>query len=238
MPLRVCSWNLQLGLRLGVVLTAIEQLGSPDLVALQESSVTAVVEDAARVAERLGPDYEWWQVTAQRLRGRDQANALIWNRRRIRVTEREALALPTPAGRMLRRIGSRRNALMLEGRAGRRRLRFYCVHLDVLGIAHRRAQLRAVLDHAAARPPVDLALIAGDLNTFGLGGRPAWAAFHAEARAHGFRDLTTGVGWTQARLRVRQKLDAVLARPPGLVSRSWALDLPGSDHIPVLAEIA
>jgi hypothetical protein len=46
------------------------------------------------------------------------------------------------------------------------------------------------------------------------------------------------VAWTQARLRVRQKLDAVLARPPDLVSRSWALDLPGSDHIPVLAEIA
>ena len=67
---------------------------------------------------------------------------------------------------------------------------------------------------------------------------PAWAALHALARERGFEDLTAGVGWTQARYGVRQKLDAVLARPPELVSRSWALDLPGSDHIPVLAEIA
>ena len=238
MALRVCSWNLQLGLRLDLILEGLELLGGPDLVALQESSVSDGVEDAARVASCLGPDYEWWQVTAQRLRGREQANAVVWNRRRVAITGREALALPAPAGRMLRRIGSRRNALMLEGRARRRRLRFYCVHLDVLGVAHRRAQLRAVLEHAAARPPVEVAVIAGDLNTFGLAGRPAWAAFHAEARAHGFRDLTAGIGWTQARLRVRQKLDAVLARPADLATRSWALRLAGSDHIPVLAEIA
>src|SRR5437763_7606683 len=115
MALRVCSWNLQLGLRLDLILEGLELLGGPDLVALQESSVSDGVEDAARVASCLGPDYEWWQVTAQRLRGREQANAVVWNRRRFAITGREALALPAPAGRILRRIGSRRNALMLEG---------------------------------------------------------------------------------------------------------------------------
>ena len=175
----------------------------------------------------------------QRVGRREQANALVWTRRRIRVHAREALALPTPEGRMLRRLGSRRNALMIEGRfEGRRRLRFYGVHLDVLGIAHRRSQLGTVLDHDRERAPADLVVIAGDLNTFGFHGRPAWARLHADARAHGFEDVTAAVAWTQARGRLRQKLDAVLARPPELVSRSWALDLPGSDHIPVLAEIA
>lgn len=231
MSLRVCSWNVQLGLRLDAILAALDELGRPDVLALQEASRADGVEDAARVAERLGPDYEWWQVTAQHLRGREQANALVWNRRRIRVQEREVIQLPR--GRR-----SRRNALMVEGRFGRRLLRAYCVHLDVLGVAHRRAQLGAVLEHDAGRPPAGLAVIAGDLNTFGLNGRPAWARLHAEARAHGFDDVTANVGWTQARGRVRQKLDAVLARPSELVSRSWALNLPGSDHIPVLAEIA
>ena len=231
MPLRVCSWNVQLGRRLEVVLSALEELGRPDVLALQEVSRAGGLEDAARLAERLGPEYKCWQVTAQLLRGREQANALIWNRRRVAVEQREVLDLP-------RSRRSRRNALMIEGRFGRRRLRLFCVHLDVLGVAHRRDQLRAVLDHDADRPAADLTVIAGDLNTFGLNGRPAWAGLYAEALAHGFQDVTAGVGWTQARLRVRQKLDAVLARPPELVSRSWALDLPGSDHIPVLAEIA
>ncbi|HEX6349030.1 MAG TPA: endonuclease/exonuclease/phosphatase family protein [Candidatus Dormibacteraeota bacterium] len=231
MSLRVCSWNVQLGLRLDAILAALDELGRPDVLALQEASRAGGVEDAARVAERLGPDYEWWQVTAQHLRGREQANALVWNRRRIRVEGRAVIELP-------RSRRSRRNALMVEGRFGRGRLRAYCVHLDVLGVAHRRAQLGAVLEHDAGRPPASLVVIAGDLNTFGLNGRPAWARLHAEARAHGFEDVTANVGWTQARGRLRQKLDAVLARPPELVSRSWALNLPGSDHIPVLAEIA
>ena len=238
MALRVCSWNLQLGLRLDTILEAVGELGSPDLVALQEASSTEGVEDAARVAGRLGPDYDWWQVTAQRLRGRDQANAVVWNRRQVSLTEREAVALPTPAGRVLRTLGSRRNALMVEGEGAGRRLRFYSVHLDVLGIAHRRRQLAAVLDHDAARPRRDLTVIAGDLNTFGVNGRPAWAALHALAAERGFEDVTAGVGWTQARYGVRQKLDAVLARPAPGVRRAWALDLAGSDHIPVLAEIA
>ncbi|MEP7105806.1 MAG: endonuclease/exonuclease/phosphatase family protein [Chloroflexota bacterium] len=238
MALRVCSWNLQLGLRLDTILEAVGELGSPDLVALQEASSTEGVEDAARVAERLGPDYEWWQVTAQRLRGRDQANAVVWNRRRVSLTERDAVALPTPAGRVLRTLRTRRNALMVEGEAAGRRLRFYSVHLDVLGIAHRRSQLAAVLEHDAARPPVDLTVIAGDLNTFGVNGRPAWAALHALAEVRGFEDVTARVGWTQARYGVRQKLDAVLARPAHLVRRAWALEVAGSDHIPVLAEIA
>lgn len=238
MALLVCSWNLQLGLRLDAILEAVGDLGRPHLVALQEASTDAGVEDGARVAARLGPDYEWWQVTAQRLRGRDQANAIVWDRRRVRITGRDSFALPTPAGRMLRTLRTQRGALMVEGRAGRRSIRFYSVHLDVLGVAHRRAQLAAVLDHERARPPAGLTVIAGDLNTFGVNGRPAWAALHALARARGFEDVTAAVGWTQARYGVRQKLDAVLARPAHVVRRAWALDLPGSDHIPVLAEIA
>jgi endonuclease/exonuclease/phosphatase family metal-dependent hydrolase len=57
---------------------------------------------------------------------------------------------------------------------GDQAIRLYSVHLDVFGIAHKHAQFARVVADANERKRTDLTVIAGDLNTFGVGGRPRW----------------------------------------------------------------
>jgi endonuclease/exonuclease/phosphatase family metal-dependent hydrolase len=237
--LRVASWNVQFGLRLDEVLQGVGRLGQPVLVALQEVSEHDGWPDSERFARCLGRDYQAYQVTAQHVRGKPQANALVWDTRRFEAVSSEVVDLPMPAGRMLRRLPeSRRNALLIEGRFANRTLRVYTVHLDVLGVVHKQLQLLAVLEDADRRRRVDVTLIAGDLNTYGVRGRPRWAGLRALVEGHGFEDVTIEVGWThRSRGGIRQKLDALLIRPPGLGWRAHAEPLDGSDHIPIVAEV-
>lgn len=198
----------------------------------------AGVEDARAIATALGPAYRWWQERAQRVRGLVQGNALVWDAERLDLEPAGVLDLPAPAGRVLRRLPpSRRNAIVAEGRWEGSSIRVACVHLDVLGLAHKHAQLGHVLEDLAARPAVDLQLLAGDLNTFGVAGAVRWTRLRRRAAVRGFDELTRGVRWTHRAAGVRQKLDAVFASPPGLPHRAWTVPTAASDHLPVLVEI-
>jgi len=200
-------------------------------------------EDAEAVAHALetghGGDYEWFQATAQRFRGREQANALIW-RRGIFAKTPEVVSLselPTASlGRfertLLRAIPpQRRIAIRAESPA----LRVYVMHLDVIGFTHKLEQFRAILADMGSRPPAPLTLVAGDLNTFGPPRLQLWRRIRAAAHEAGLVELTHGLRrthWTA------QKLDAVYAA--GAVPRShraWTLPVRASDHLPVFAEL-
>lgn len=236
--LRIATWNVHLGLRLDRLLEEVRRLPRLDLLALQEASEHDGRTDAECFAEALGPRYSCWQVRAQHLRGMPQANALVWDSLRIELSERSVLDLPTPSGRVLRALPpSQRNALVAEGHAGARSIRVTVVHLDVLGVAHKHAQLSHVLDDALRRPPVDLALLAGDLNTYGHPGAMRWAGLRRMAALRNFEELSAGIRWTHSTARLRQKLDAVFASPPGLPHRAWTEPTAGSDHRPVLVEV-
>lgn len=235
--LRIASWNIELGKRLPLIIAGISRLPPLDVIALQELSEHAGELDAERIAGQLGPEWHFAQATAQFLRGQHQANGFIWNSNRITVPHVTTIALPTPSGRALRNLRSRRNAAVMEARLGSSRLRLYSVHLDVLGITHKHAQLARVLRDAHERPPVDLTVIAGDMNTFGVAGRPRWAELRRLAHVAGFDELTVNVGWTHRGLGVRQKLDAIFAWPSGIPHRTGRIVLPGSDHIPVATEL-
>jgi endonuclease/exonuclease/phosphatase family metal-dependent hydrolase len=236
---RIASWNVQLGLQLDEVVAGLDHLGRPHLLALQEASEREGRSDSEVITHALGRDYRSCQVVAQHLRGVPQANAVVWDASKLTATRTSVLELPVPTGRLLKRLPeSRRNAVVVDAKIERTTLRLYAVHLDVFGLAHKEAQLAAVLDDADRRRKVDLTVIAGDLNTYGLRGRPSWAGLRGLVAEHGFEDLTAGVAWThRARPLIRQKLDAVLARPAGLRHRAKALLLPGSDHIPVVVDV-
>lgn len=237
--MRIATWNIELGLHLPLILEGFARLQPLDVIAVQELSEHAGELDADRIAEHLGSEWHAAQATAQFLRGRHQANGFIWNTNRVNVAHVSTIALPTPSGRALRNLRpSRRNAAVMEARLGAQRVRLYSVHLDVLGVAHKHAQLARVLADATERPPVDLTVIAGDMNTFGIAGRPRWAALRRLAHEAGFEELTVNVGWTHRGLGVRQKLDAIFASPLGLTYRSRRIVLPGSDHIPIMAELS
>ena len=99
--LRVCTWNINLGLRLDDILEAISKhrdFAGLDLLALQEASVHGGRQDGDAIASVLGRGYECHQVAAQTVRGHVQANALIWNRPHVKVERAGHLQLPRARG--------------------------------------------------------------------------------------------------------------------------------------------
>ncbi len=252
--IRLCTWNIQLGLQLETILNAIkthQDFRDLDLLALQEASIHSAEEDAHRIATALGSDYESHQVTAHMLGKSVQANGLVWNTSRVRVVDKDTINLPRAREIKLARTErtmlwalpqQQRISLVLDGILSDESLRVYIAHLDVFGLAHKCEQFNRILSDAKDRQPtVDLTIIMGDLNTFRIRSRPSWSGMADAARLDGFEDLTTEIRWTHhtlKRVRFRQKLDAIFvrrARP--FTYRSRSLDIPGSDHIPVFAEI-
>jgi endonuclease/exonuclease/phosphatase family metal-dependent hydrolase len=241
--MRICTWNIQLGLRLEAVLDAVESepdFRSLDLLAVQEASVHAGREDAAAIAEAMGPEFKHFQATAQMLRGRDQGNALIWRSVAFEPTPPRVIALtghgPSQIRRaertLLRAIPPQRRIAI---RAESLEMRVYVVHLDVMGFAHKLEQFGAVTSDLAAQPQVPLTLVAGDLNTFGVPRLQMWRRIRASARTSGLVELTKAVRrthWTG------QKLDAIYARSEAALGhRAWTLRVRASDHLPVFVEI-
>lgn len=239
--MRICTWNILLGLRLHVVLEAIRthsDFAGIDLLALQEASVHDGKPDAEAVAEVLGPGYGWFQATAQLFRGREQGNALVW-RRGLFEPETHVVSLsdfPAPpmsrAERaLLRAIPPQRRIAV---RAESERLRVYVMHLDVVGFTHKLEQFRAILADMAARPHTRLTVLAGDLNTFGPPRLQLWRGIREAARDAGLVEATLSLRrthWTA------QKLDAIYVRGPMHVARrAWTLNVRASDHLPVFAE--
>lgn len=250
--LRLCTWNIQLGMQLATVLREVkehEDFLDLDLLALQEASVHDGCEDARLVADVLGAEYGCYQVTADSLAGRPQANALIWNTARVKVLSTTSLTLPgrhevklRAYERTLLRVlpYSRRISLVVEAQFGSETMRIYAAHLDVVGFEHKRQQLSAILRDAHLRPSVDSTIVAGDFNTFKIRSRPSWAGLAGAVREASFYDITGEIVWTYAlnRLNMRQKLDAILLGRPGPYRyRSWTIEASGSDHIPVFADI-
>lgn len=236
--LRMATWNVDFGRRLPVVLEGVSRFANLDLIAMQELSVHGGRDDAEAIAGRLGPAWRFAQVTAQTVSGKPQANGLAWNANRVELLDLSTVELPTPSGRVLRSLpATRRTAVVVDLRLSAVRARLYVVHLDVFGIAHKHAQFAHIMTDAARRPPVDLVIVAGDMNTYGVAGRPRWAELRRLAEAAEFEELTIGIGWTHRALGVRQKLDAIFASPRGLPHRVLRLLLPGSDHTPVMLEL-
>jgi len=199
------------------------------------------VPDGAAIAGTLGDEYAYFQATAQRRNGREQANALIWRHGVVGETcDPAVIQLPGSAGidvgppeRMLLRVvpPQMRTAIRAESES----IRIYVAHLDVLGFTHKLEQFRALLADMAKRPPVRLTLVAGDLNTFGPVRPHLWRRIADAAKAAGLVNITTSVQrthWTG------QKLDAIYASSNVPFShRAWTVDASASDHLPVFADI-
>lgn len=254
MPLTLdfCSWNIQIGQDLGRVLHAVREVPdfrSLDLLALQEASRHHDRDDAQVIAGALGPDHAHHEVVYHYLAGQAQANALVWNTTRFAARQIETVRLPRHhevelprAERMLLRAlpFQPRISLMVEGQWSELSVRVYVAHLDVVGFRHKHEQFKAILDDMRARTPVDLTLLAGDFNTFRLGRQPSWDHLKQDALRAGLREITGAVQWTQSlrRLRIRQKLDEIfVGSPHSFTTRVWSLDIHGSDHIPIFAQI-
>lgn len=240
--MRICSWNILLGLRLNAVLDAVgsqPDFRDVDLFALQETSVHGGRQDAAAIAEALGNDYLHFQATAQLFRGREQGNALIWKKglferapEVVSLAVSDGVALRRAERALLRAVPPQKRIAI---RAESDHLRVYAVHLDVLGFTHKLEQFNTVLADMKTRPGARLTILAGDLNTFGPPRLRLWRRLRAAAHDAGLFELTHGIRrthWTG------MKLDAIYAHGRTPTShRAWTLKLRASDHLPVFAEI-
>lgn len=218
-----------------------------DVIALQEASAYAQGDDASSIARLLGENYHAYHHIYHQLKTRPQANALVWNTAHIRFDTIEHHVLPTSRQVMLwraeRAVLNRlktqaRVNLVGNGAYENFSLRVCTAHLDVLGYGFKRQQFRAILDDLQARSRVDISILAGDFNTFRIAGRPTWAQLKRDAAAQGLRPIADQIRWTQKTLRVKQKLDEIFvasARP--YQTRVWTLDVHGSDHLPIFAEL-
>lgn len=244
--MRICTWNILLGLRLNKVLETVRthpDFRGLDLFAIQEASVHDGRPDAQWIAEALsdgsGDRYECFQATAQLFRGREQGNALIWRKglfawapNVISLSDLPRLRLKRIERTLLRAIPpQKRIAIRAESDA----LRVYVMHLDVIGFAHKHEQFRAIVQDMAARAQVPLTLVAGDLNTFGPPRLRLWRRIRATAHDAGLIELTHGVRRTHW---MAMKLDAIYAAGEVPVRRrAWTLRVRASDHLPVFAEL-
>lgn len=206
------------------------------------------VEDAQRIAEIMGPHYRYYQGNVKIQFGMLQGNALIWNEKRIKINKMKTFFLPDVYGHHLPRWEKvlfkflpkqDRICLAVKGMLGEKSIKIYVTHLDVLGFSHKRAQLDAIFDHDETEKPADICCIAGDFNTFRFIVRPNWINLSEAAKESGFQDITTKIMWTFAskRRRFKQKLDSIFIKPYDFVYKSWALDIEGSDHIPVFCDV-
>lgn len=268
-PITVATWNLHYGIELQKIVKSIKtntHFANIDFLMLQEASIHDNREDAQVIAEILGGNYTYFQVTAQKSNGFTQANAIIWNTEKVTITTFDIIEMPPfhsdsrlhmPYKKIydkehklavfLKNIFQKRISLVLEGKIYKNSFRIYVVHFDLLGLASKKKQMSFLLDNANRRKKVDIEIIAGDINTFNYFNFPLWSGIKKITEKAGFMDLTTDIEWTFSDRRfnydylARHKLDAIFIRhifkQSELLYSSWSLNIPGSDHIPVFANI-
>ena len=252
MQLRIVTWNIFYGKELHKILESIKtnkDFANIDFFAIQEASVHEGIEDTQRIAQTLGKEYDYFQVTAQESKGLAQANAIIWNTKRVIVTNKEVLHLPNFTQVRLGNLEKtfkylskkeKRNSIIIEGTIEKKTFRIYAAHFDVIGFRLKTEQLRCVLEDDEKRNTVDFICIAGDLNTFKIIKRPTWGVLKLLAQDHGFIDITSQINWTfhKKAIRFYQKTDSIFIKNNNPVSYfSMSSNIPGSDHIPIFANI-
>jgi endonuclease/exonuclease/phosphatase family metal-dependent hydrolase len=265
----IATWNLHYCIELPDILTSIQKnksFSKIDFLMLQEASIHNGREDASVITDLLGENYTYFQATAQKLKDTPQANALIWNKKRIEIDKFDILELPPlhvgsqlqihykkiydkehKLAIFLKNVLQKRISLLLEGKIYNRTFRIYVVHFDIVGFASKKRQLSFILNDANYRKAVDIEIIAGDINTFKYFKFPKWKSIKVLTEKEGFTDLTSEIKWTFSDYRftqnyfARHKLDAIFIRSKSrnseFIYKSWSLDIPGSDHIPVFANI-
>jgi endonuclease/exonuclease/phosphatase family metal-dependent hydrolase len=159
--LRVVTLNLKYARQVERAIYALQSyvpLRGADIIMLQEMDAPAT----QRIAAALGMAYVYYPAGVHPRTNRDFGNAIL---SRWPITADEKLMLPH-LGRL--RHGQR-TATAATIRVGSQTVRLYCLHLGTpsdIGWAKRRDQARVVLD-AAARYP--LVIVAGDMNSHGIG---------------------------------------------------------------------
>lgn len=218
--LRVVTYNVKWGEHVDraiAVLRTRAPLPGADIVALQEMDP----ETTRRIAAALEMGYVYYPAGVHPKTGRAFGNAILT---RWPIVADAKLMLP----HLGRARKSRRIATAATIRVGTVDVRVYSAHLGTqtdIGPGKRRDQARAILADAAAYP---LAIVAGDMNSFGIG---------QEFSAGGFLWSTEYNGFTTAVFNWDHIFLKGFVRPPSVREGAGIVrdTLGTSDHDPVWA---
>lgn len=247
--LRLCSWNIHLGIELERILTTIRSAAhfrGLDLLLLQEASAREHHTDAERLARAMGPGYQALQRNIDQLHGRVRGLGLVWNSSTFELRSADLLPLPhlhhLPRHQRswLKPLRLRpRAALVVEGLDSGMRMRLYVIHLSPVGFAFQTEQLATILRDAAHREPCEMLVLAGDFNSLRMD-RRRWANWFRARSADGFVNASQDVEWTfrSPALPLRQKLDNALIRGiDGAACTAICPEVDGSDHLPLFVSV-
>ncbi len=176
--LRVVTYNVKWGRHIDRainVLTTRAPLVDADIVVLQEMDA----EGTRRIAEALGMAWVYYPAAVHPTRGSDFGNAIL---SRWPIVADEKLMLPHIGGlRHAQRIATAATVLV-----GPITVRVYSAHLGTpsdIRPSKRRDQARAIVADAAA---YRLVIVAGDMNSHGIGKEFVASGFHWPTEHNGF----------------------------------------------------
>ena len=216
--LRVVTFNLRYARQVERAIYAFRTyapLRGADVIMLQEMDAPAT----QRIAAAMGMAYVYYPAAVHPRTHRDFGNAIL---SRWPITADEKLMLPH-LGRL--RHGQR-IATVANIQVGNQTVRLYCLHLGTpadIGWAKRRDQARVILQDAATYP---LVIIAGDMNSHGIG---------KEFRAAGFLWPTEHDSFTTAIFNWDHVFLKGFGYPPQVGAGVARDTLEMSDHFPVWA---
>ncbi len=238
--LKICSWNINLGFKLDQIN---KELSNPNF---QNMDILFLQECSLNEEPLLGINYKSLEAKSQKIKGRSQGNAIIWNTKKFKLSSAWSVPLPNYRTTKIARTESlflnrirpqKRTALAVEGKIGKTTLRLYCLHLDVLGWEHKKAQLSHLLTIDQTLKAVDLTILCGDLNTISIARLPRYKSLKTLMKDHEFADLSSHIKST---FKGRQKLDFIWLKNRSKMqfkTHCWTLPTKGSDHLPLLAEL-
>lgn len=208
------------------------------------------------VTSSVGNEPSWYSI----------GNVTMWNSKRLALKKSKNITLPASRGSTKKEAvfsqliaggvyEFERRSIISEFIEGKTLLQIANVHLDNIGgSTHRREQLSFVLDHM--NPKIIYSIVCGDFNTFDLKQTGNEVAELKQIFGDKYADASHGSGWTGDLYRVnfqkanpvfafiikkfnihlKRKLDYIWVK--GGKRRSFKkLDLPGSDHLPLVVSL-
>jgi|GEM_PF-318069 len=251
---RLITWNIHLAKHYTKLIETVKTdpaFKGVDVLVLQESSETNNRSTSEEIAELLGPQYAFRHEPAQRLRGRVQANAIVWNTKTLKDVEVGLFKLPLVRrwDALRYRKGFKRNerlCLRLDAKYGSTSLRIYAPHFDTAGgLSSKLAQFDVIRRDNEGLPVAEAVFIAGDLNTFSLRKVGGLKPFREAAAKYGFTDISQAitVTWNSRGAyrylpSIEQKLDWILLKSKmDYTYTTRVLRVPGSDHYPLVTDL-
>lgn len=218
------------------------------------------------LAEKLGEDWKIVSHVGEEPSWYSIGNVTIWNSKRLMHKRSTNIVLPANGGSTKKEAifskliagdvyEFKRRSIISEFIEGETSLQIANIHLDNIGGSiHRNKQLNFMLKHLNSK--ITYSIVCGDFNTFDLKQTGNEVVEMKKILGDEYIDISQDSGWTgdlyrvnfqkanplfafiikNFRIHLKRKLDYIFVKGGQRLSLK-KLDLPGSDHLPLIASL-